>query len=135
MKKTLFIAIIFILTSILAAYASTCEVAAPQKNGQADPEALEFVNKSKMTLTGIYVSPSHEKDRWSENLLGETPLKENEKRYLDISRNKIIGLCNVKLVYDTGKENTLDRVPLLEIFSMKHNSVGGLEYKRIKRAS
>jgi len=123
--------LIFMLMLLLTGQACCFAQAAQTDCSAAESEALEFINASGAVIGGIYIRRIGS-EVWSDNILGDKPLGIGEKRKLDISRQAIIGLCDIRLVYGSGKERIWDRLPLAEIFSITHKIDGLPEYERIR---
>jgi hypothetical protein len=122
-----------VLIFILLLTGQACCFAQAAQTGcdAAESETLEFINASGTVIEGVYVRRIGS-EVWSDNLLGEKPLGIGEKRKLNISRSSIIGLCDIRLVYGSGKERIWGRLPLAEIFSITHKIDGLPEYERIR---
>ena len=126
------IAVIYAISSALTVYAAECGPAASQTNiAPDDPYALEFINQSDLGIKGIYIEPAGS-DKWSENFIQDTILRTGEKLYLDIGRTSIQGFCSLKIVYESNEEKIWENMPIVEIYSIKHNKNRELEYERIK---
>ncbi len=137
MNKKLLFAAILIMAFAFPAFAATCYTepsAASPSSKVPDPYSLEIINEYDLKIKGIYLLQTGT-DKWSENILGNDPLEKGKRRYLDIGRKSILGLCNLKIVDGSGKEKIWERLPILEIFSIKFNRMGDIEYERIKLSS
>ena len=92
---------------------------------------LEFINSSGSEINGIFLSETG-RNIWSENLLKDTSLKNGENAGLDIKRESILGLTDIKIIYSSGKERIWKKLPILEIFEITNKKNGEPGYERIK---
>lgn len=94
---------------------------------------LEIINQSGAGITGLYISQTG-MNKWSANcLVGQ--VKKGETYLADIGRNDILGLSDIKLELDDGREVIWRRMPILEIFSVTVSDKAEPIYERIKLAS
>lgn len=132
MMKIPALAVVFFLFLALPAFAEVCSAAPPaqdQPDGKELP--LKFINDSGSDIEGIFISETG-RDVWSENLLKETPLKDGENSSLDVKRDSILGLTDIKIIYSSGKESIWKKLPILEIFEITGKMDGEPVYERIK---
>ncbi|MCE5202139.1 MAG: hypothetical protein LLF78_06490 [Synergistaceae bacterium] len=125
-KSLILLALLFFLATPQACSAESSTT----DSGIPDEEALLFINDSEFVIKGIYILRIGT-ENWSENLLGDKPLKKREKRKLDISRSSLFGFYDMKIVYGSGIETIWKKLPITEIFSITHNSGGTPEYEQI----
>lgn len=130
-KKYALAAIIFIFLA-LPVFAEICSTQLPE---EAQPKKegipLGFFNNSGSEINGIFLSETG-RNIWSENLLKDTPLKNGENAGLDIKRESILGLTDIKIIYSSGKERIWKKLPILEIFEITNKKNGEPGYERIK---
>ena len=92
---------------------------------------LEFTNNYKSDIKSIFISDTGS-NSWSEDLLKGSPLKKGGIIDLDINRNNILGLVDLRVVYPSGKERLWKKLPILEIFEITHREDGKPDYERLK---
>ena len=109
---------------------STCRITAADCGGGAP---LEIINRSGAGITGLYISQTG-MNKWSENRIAE-PVKKGGTSSVDIDRNEILGISDVKIQLDDGREVIWHRMPVLEIFSVTVTDKAEPVYERIKLSS
>ncbi|MBR4401180.1 MAG: hypothetical protein IKT09_05730 [Synergistes sp.] len=119
----LFLAAALILISSCRLTAADCVGGAP----------LEIINRSGSGITGLYISQTG-MNKWSENRISE-PVKEGGTSSVDIGRNDILGISDVKIELDDGREVIWHRMPVLEIFSVTVTDKAEPVYEQIKLSS
>ncbi len=112
------LAVVIFLFLALPVLAKTCSTQPPAED-QPEKEGLplEFINSSGSDIKEIFISETG-RNIWSENLLKDTPLKNGENAGLDIRRESILGLTDIKIIYSSGKERIWKKLPILEIFEI-----------------
>ena len=126
------LAVLFFLLLALPALAEVCNNAPPVEGQPVDKGfPLKFINDSGSDIEGIFISETG-RNAWSENLLKKHPLKDGEDTSLDIKRDSILGLTDIKIIYSSGKESIWKKLPILEIFGITGKSDGEPVYERIK---
>ena len=132
MKKIPVLAAIIFLILALPAFAEVCSTTPPAEEKQEEKGIpLEFINSSGSEINGIFLSETG-RNIWSENLLKDTSLKNGENAGLDIKRESILGLTDIKIIYSSGKERIWKKLPILEIFEITNKKNGEPGYERIK---
>lgn len=94
---------------------------------------LEIINRSGSEITSISISRTG-MEKWSHNYLKE-PLRNGGTISVDIDRNDILGISDVKLKLKGGREIIWRRMPILEIFSVVVTDKIEPLYERIKLTS
>lgn len=132
MMKISALAVVIFLFLALPVLAETCSTQPPAED-QPEKEglSLEFINSSGSDIKEIFISETG-RNIWSENLLKDTPLKNGENAGLDIKRESILGLTDIKIIYSSGKERIWKKLPILEIFEITNKKNGEPCYERIK---
>jgi|GEM_PF-475726 len=116
----------------IPAFAEICSIQLPHDKDTASVSRdLEIINQSDTAINGIYITTG-ESGRWSDNLIGESPLKTGQSAYVDIGRASIPGYCSMKIVYDSKEEKIWERLPITEIYSIKISRNNAPEYERIR---
>ncbi len=132
MKKISILAAAALLFLILPAFAEVCATMPPAEEQQEGKDIpLGFVNSSGSEIKAIFLSQSG-RDVWSQNLLKDGPLKNGEQVDLDIKRESILGLSDIKIIYSSGEEKLWKKLPILEIFEITNKKDGEPGYERIK---
>lgn len=132
MKKITALAAVVFAFFALAAFADVCSVAPTAK--QNTPEEgipLKFINDSGTGVKGIFISETG-RNEWSVNLLSEDLLKNKESTDIYIKREDILGLTDIKIIYQSDKERIWKKLPILEIFEITHKRNGEPSYDQIK---
>ena len=94
---------------------------------------LEIINRSGSEIASISISRTG-MEKWSHNYLKE-PLRDGGTISVDIDRNDILGISDVKLKLKGGREIIWRRMPILEIFSVVVTDKIAPLYERIKLTS
>ena len=132
MKRTVVIAAVIFLLLALPAYAEVCATTpAAEEQTEENGIPLKLINTSGTDINGIFISETG-RNAWSENLLKVSPLKNGEDASLDIKRDKILGLTDIRIIYSSGGERIWIKLPILEIFEITHKKNGEPAYERIK---
>lgn len=132
MKKIMTLAAIVFIFLALPALAEVCSTQSPAEDpSEENGLPLEFINSSGSEITGIFISETG-RNIWSENLLKETTLKNGKDASLNIKRDSILGLTDIKIIYSSGKERIWKKLPILEIFEITNKKNGEPDYERIK---
>ena len=109
---------------------SSCRLSAADCGGGLP---LEIINRSGAGITGLYISQTG-MNKWSENRIAEA-VKNGGASSVDIGRNDILGISDIKLELDDGREVIWHRMPVLEIFSVTVTDKAEPVYEQIKLAS
>lgn len=132
MKRTVVIAAVIFLLLALPAYAEVCATTpAAEEQTEENGIPLKLINTSGTDINGIFISETG-RNAWSKNLLKVSPLKNGEDASLDIKREKILGLTDIRIIYSSGGERIWIKLPILEIFEITHKKNGEPAYERIK---
>lgn len=132
MKKIMTLAAIIFLFWALPSLAEVCGTQPPAKDRSGERGLpLEFTNDSDSDIASICISETG-RNIWSKNLLDEPPLKNGEDSCLNIKRESILGLTDIKIIYSSGKERIWKKLPILEIFEITNKKDGEPDYERIK---
>ena len=132
MKKIPAIAALILIILALPAFADVCSTIPPVSEQPAEKSLpLEFTNNYGSDIKYIFISDTG-RNSWSADLLKGSPLKKGGTINLDINRNNILGLADLKIVYPSGKERTWQKLPILEIFEITHREDGEPDYERLK---
>lgn len=132
MKKISILAAAALLSLILPAFAEVCATMPPAEEQQEGKDIpLGFVNSSGSEIKAIFLSQTG-RDAWSQNLLKDGPLKSGGQTDLDIRRESILGLSDIKIIYSSGEEKLWKKLPVLEIFEITNKKDGEPGYERIK---
>ena len=132
MKRTVVIAAVIFLLLALPAYSEVCATTpAAEEQTEENGIPLKLINTSGTDINGIFISETG-RNAWSKNLLKVSPLKNGEDASLDIKREKILGLTDIRIIYSSGGERIWIKLPILEIFEITHKKNGEPAYERIK---
>ena len=132
MKRTVVIAAVIFLLLVLPAYSEVCATTpAAEEQTEENGIPLKLINTSGTDINGIFISETG-RNAWSKNLLKVSPLKNGEDASLDIKRDKILGLTDIRIIYSSGGERIWIKLPILEIFEITHKKNGEPAYERIK---
>ena len=130
-RRAVITAVIFLLLA-LPAFAEVCATTPPaEEQTEETGIPLKFINTSGADINGIFISETG-RNAWSENLLKAGPLKNGEDASLDIKRDKILGLTDIRIIYFSGEERIWIKLPILEIFQITDRKNGEPAYERIK---
>lgn len=132
MKKISAIAALVLYIFALPAFADVCSTVPPAAEQPVEKSLpLDFTNNYGSDIKYIFISDTG-RDSWSGDLLKGNPLKKGGTTSLDINRNNILGLADLKIVYHSGKETIWQKLPILEIFEITHREDGKPDYERLK---
>jgi len=132
MKRISVIAALILFILALPAFADVCSTVPPATDKPVVKSLpLEFTNNYGSDIKSIFISATGS-NSWSEDLLKGSPLKKGGTVDLDINRNNILGLVDLRVVYPSGKERIWKKLPILEIFEITHRKDGKPDYERLK---